>query len=117
MNIRGCERFGAFRLSQKRTTASGSNGGAVRPLCQVRECFAGASHLLAAGSTIRDDGNAHSDIDLIEVFHIEAFVHAPETLAYVYKKDARGGVPIIVDRIPKAFGGTQCQPCVILSAI
>lgn len=77
--------------------------------------FTGASHLFVAGSIMRGDGNAFSDIDLVVVypklerawresfvldgFPIEAFVQDPETLAYFMQNDAERGVPVIIDMV------------------
>ncbi|MBS1168388.1 MAG: putative nucleotidyltransferase [Proteobacteria bacterium] len=77
--------------------------------------FKGASHLFVAGSIMRGDGNAFSDIDLVVIypklkrawresfvldgFPIEAFVQDPETLAYFLKNDAERGVPVMVHMV------------------
>lgn len=77
--------------------------------------FAGASHIFVAGSIMRGDGNAFSDIDLVVIypvlehawresfsldgFPIEAFVHDAETLAYFVEKDIEGGAPVIVNMV------------------
>ncbi|CAI9403857.1 hypothetical protein ANOBCDAF_04504 [Pleomorphomonas sp. T1.2MG-36] len=88
-------------------------------LAAGRKClatrFTGASHLFVAGSILRGDGNAFSDIDMVvlyprlerawrESFHldgfpIEAFVQDPETLAYFLQNDAERGVPVMVDMV------------------
>lgn len=88
-------------------------------LAAARTClatrFTGASHLFVAGSILRGDGNAFSDIDLVVLypklerawreslvldgFPIEAFVQDPETLAYFFKSDAERGVPVIIDMV------------------
>ncbi|WP_137151170.1 nucleotidyltransferase domain-containing protein [Devosia sp. FKR38] len=77
--------------------------------------FAGASHIFVAGSIMRGDGNAFSDIDLVVIyptldqawresfcldgFPIEAFVHDAETLAHFVEKDVEGGAPVIVNMV------------------
>lgn len=88
-------------------------------LLAARKCLAtrfnGASHLYVAGSIMRGDGNAFSDIDLVVVypklprawresfvldgFPIEAFVQDPETLAYFLENDAERGVPTMVHMV------------------
>lgn len=88
-------------------------------LSAARKCiatrFKGASHLFVAGSIMRGEGNAFSDIDLVVIypklerawresfvldgFPIEAFVQDPETLAYFMEKDAGRGVPSIIDMV------------------
>lgn len=77
--------------------------------------FYGASHIFVAGSIMRGDGNAFSDIDLVVIypvlehawresffldgFPIEAFVHDAETLAYFVEKDIESGAPVIVNMV------------------
>lgn len=88
-------------------------------LAAARKClatrFKGASHLFVAGSILRGDGNAFSDIDIVVLypklerawresfvldgFPIEAFVQDPETLAYFFEHDAERGVPVIIDMV------------------
>ncbi len=88
-------------------------------LAAARKClatrFKGASHLFVAGSILRGDGNAFSDIDMVVLyprlerawresfvfdgFPIEAFVQDPETLAYFLQNDAERGVPVMVDMV------------------
>ena len=88
-------------------------------LAAARKClatrFTGASHLFVAGSILRGNGNAFSDIDIVVLypklerawresfvldgFPIEAFVQDPETLAYFFEHDAERGVPVIIDMV------------------
>ncbi|MCM5554178.1 nucleotidyltransferase domain-containing protein [Pleomorphomonas sp. NRK KF1] len=88
-------------------------------LAAARKClatrFKGASHLFVAGSILRGDGNAFSDIDMVilyprlerawresfvlDGFPVEAFVQDPETLAYFFENDAERGVPVIIDMV------------------
>ncbi|MCM5557419.1 nucleotidyltransferase domain-containing protein [Pleomorphomonas sp. JP5] len=88
-------------------------------LAAARKClatrFKGASHLFVAGSILRGEGNAFSDIDMVVLyprlerawresfvldgFPIEAFVQDPETLAYFLQNDAERGVPVMVDMV------------------
>lgn len=88
-------------------------------LAAARKClatrFRDASHLFVAGSVLRGEGNAFSDIDIVVLypklerawresfvldgFPIEAFVQDPETLAYFFENDAERGVPVIIDMV------------------
>lgn len=88
-------------------------------LATAQKCFAtrfdGASHMYAAGSIMRGEGTAFSDIDLVVIFPslpqawresfvedgfpVEAFVHDAETLAYFIDKDVESGAPVMVDMI------------------
>jgi RimJ/RimL family protein N-acetyltransferase len=71
--------------------------------------FVGAEVLFLAGSVMRGQGTAHSDLDVVvvyktlpaayreSIFHqgwpVELFVHDPETLAYFCAQDRQRGVP------------------------
>ena len=74
--------------------------------------YAGADVLLAAGSLVRGEGTAYSDLDLVVVYAeldhayresfrveglpVEAFVHDPSTLEYFFLDvDAPSGVPTL----------------------
>lgn len=77
--------------------------------------YEGAACAFAAGSIIRGEGTASSDIDLVVVFDrvdrawresfvdhgfpVEAFVHDPETLAWFINNDAKSGHPLMLDMI------------------
>jgi hypothetical protein len=68
-----------------------------------------ASALFAAGSIVRGEGTAHSDLDLVVIYDklpcayresfrqdglpVEAFVHDSETLEYFFEVDRAGGIP------------------------
>jgi hypothetical protein len=92
---------------------------AERALAAARHCvasrFAGAAFSYVAGSLMRGEGTAFSDIDLVVVFPslerawresftedgfpVEAFVHDPQTLAHYLHQDADSGYPIMVNMI------------------
>lgn len=73
--------------------------------------FEGAALAFVSGSIMRGEGTLASDIDLVVVFArlerawresfveegfpVEAFVHDPQTLAYYFHEDAKGGRPIM----------------------
>lgn len=80
------------------------------------ERYPSAAAVFAAGSFIRGDATAHSDIDLVVVFDrlpnayresyhvdgfpVEAFVHDPETLSYfIHRVDCVSGVPSLPQMI------------------
>lgn len=70
-----------------------------------------AGAVLAAGSIVRGEGTAWSDLDLVVVYErlpsafresfrfegipVEAFVHDPETLEYFFVEDGASGVPAL----------------------
>lgn len=74
--------------------------------------FAGYSFAFAAGSIMRGEGKATSDVDLVVVFDkldtawresfiedglpFESFVHDPETLSWFFENDMALGYPIII---------------------
>lgn len=74
--------------------------------------FAGASAALVAGSLLRGDGSATSDIDLVVLYSelpqarresflsegipVEAFVHDPATLRWFLREDIRVGKPALL---------------------
>jgi hypothetical protein len=95
-----------------RTLASSpSNADLVRIVAAIRaERYPAADVILAAGSLIRGEGTATSDLDLVVLyarlpcarresfradgFPVEAFVHDPETLEYfISTMDVPSGVP------------------------
>src|SRR5262245_59060034 len=76
------------------------------------ERYAGCSALFVAGSIVRGEGTAHSDLDLVVLFPalknayresfrhsgypVEAFVHDPETLEYFFVEvDRASGIPAL----------------------
>jgi hypothetical protein len=77
--------------------------------------FTGAAFAYVAGSIMRGEGTAFSDIDLIVVFPslerarresfmqdgfpVEAFVHDPQTLAHYLHADADSGFPSMVNMV------------------
>jgi len=78
--------------------------------------YPGADVVLAAGSLLRDEGTAYSDLDLVVVYArldhayresfrfdgvpVEAFVHDPSTLEYFFLEvDAPGGVPSLAQMV------------------
>lgn len=78
----------------------------------LAERYPGAAFAFAAGSLIRGEGTASSDLDLVVIFEslphawresfeyagrpVEAFVHDPETLQYfMVEEDCRKGYPIM----------------------
>lgn len=77
--------------------------------------FAGAALAFVSGSIMRGAGTPASDIDLVVVFPrlerawresfvedgfpVEAFVHDPQTLAYFFHADAKGGRPIMAHAV------------------
>lgn len=77
--------------------------------------FPGALCAFVAGSILRGQGTIASDIDLVVVFDrldtgwresliesgvpVETFVHDPETLAWFIDRDAKSGLPIIIDMV------------------
>ncbi|WDZ78838.1 nucleotidyltransferase domain-containing protein [Ensifer adhaerens] len=77
--------------------------------------FPKASFAIVAGSILRGEGTASSDIDLVvlhetvpaawrESFHshgfpVEAFVHDAETLNWFVDQDAAGGRPVLLDML------------------
>ncbi|EJT04790.1 nucleotidyltransferase domain-containing protein [Rhizobium sp. CCGE 510] len=92
---------------------------AARALAAARRCvasrFAGAAFAYVAGSLMRGDGTAFSDIDLVVVFPslerawresftedgflVEAFVHDEQTLAHYLHADAESGCPVMVTMV------------------
>ncbi|ASR09564.1 nucleotidyltransferase domain-containing protein [Rhizobium leguminosarum bv. viciae] len=94
---------------------------AERALAAARHCvasrFAGAAFSYVAGSLMRGEGTAFSDIDLVVVFPslerawresftddgfpVEAFVHDPQTLAHYLHQDADSGYPIMANMVAK----------------
>jgi hypothetical protein len=79
-----------------------------------------AAVLFAAGSIIRGEGTAYSDLDLVviyeqlpcayresfcfQAFPVEAFVHDPETLQYFFVEvDARSGVPALPQMVQEGI--------------
>lgn len=92
---------------------------AERALAAARRCvasrFAGAAFTYVAGSIMRGEGTAFSDIDLVVVFPslerawresftedgfpVEAFVHDAQTLAHYLHRDADSGYPIMVNMV------------------
>ncbi|MBX5167941.1 MULTISPECIES: nucleotidyltransferase domain-containing protein [unclassified Rhizobium] len=92
---------------------------AERALAVARRCvtsrFAGAAFAYVAGSLMRGDGTAFSDIDLVVVFPslerasresftedgfpVEAFVHDEQTLAHYLHADAESGCPVMVTMV------------------
>lgn len=82
----------------------------------VAERYAGATVAFLAGSVMRGDATATSDLDLVVVYErldaayresfvhggwpIEVFVHDPETLRYFFlKSDGPRGVPSLADMV------------------
>lgn len=77
--------------------------------------FAGAEFAFVAGSIMRGEGTAWSDIDLVVVFSslerawresfvhdgfpVEAFVHDPETLKYYLSRDIESGCPAMINMV------------------
>jgi predicted nucleotidyltransferase len=74
--------------------------------------YSGAAVVFAAGSLVRGEGTAYSDLDLVVVYSalpcayresftfrrlpVEAFVHDPETLEYFYvEMDRASGIPAL----------------------
>jgi hypothetical protein len=92
---------------------------AERALAVARRCvasrFAEAAFVYVAGSLMRGDGTAFSDIDLVVVFPslerawresftedgfpVEAFVHDEQTLAHYLHADAESGCPVMVTMV------------------
>jgi predicted nucleotidyltransferase len=90
----------------------------VRAVCAER--YADAGVVFLAGSVVRGEGTAFSDLDLVVVYEslhhayresfvahdwpVEAFVHDPQTLSYFMGTDRANGIPtlasMIVDGIP-----------------
>src|ERR1044072_416314 len=80
--------------------------------------YPGAAYAFAAGSILRGEGTAHSDIDLVVVFDrieaprreallfegmpVEAFVHDEETLAYAIRLGAKRARPSLLALIAEA---------------
>jgi len=82
--------------------------------------YAGCSALFVAGSLIRGEGTAHSDLDLVVVFPalkrayresfkfgrypVEAFVHDPETLEYFFVEiDRPSGIPALPQMVAEGI--------------
>lgn len=81
----------------------------------LAERFPRASFAIVAGSILRGEGTASSDIDLVvlhetlpaawrESFHshgfpVEAFVHDAETLNWFADQDVAGGRPVLLDML------------------
>lgn len=77
--------------------------------------YAGARVLFLAGSVIRGEATAASDLDVVVVYErlpnayreafvhegwpVEAFVHDPETLEHFFEADARRGVPSLMNMV------------------
>ena len=77
--------------------------------------FTGAAFAYVAGSIMRGEGTAFSDIDLVVVFPslerawreafmqdgfpVEAFVHDPQTLAHYLHADTDSGYPVMIDMV------------------
>lgn len=77
--------------------------------------YAGARALFLAGSVMRGEATAASDLDLVVVYErlpnayresfihagwpVEAFVHDPETLEHFFGMDARRGVPSLMSMV------------------
>ena len=61
--------------------------------------YAGAAFAYVSGSLMRGEGTVFSDIDLVVVFPVEAFVHDEETLAHYLHADAESGYPIMVNMV------------------
>lgn len=77
--------------------------------------FTGAAFAYVAGSIMRGEGTAYSDIDLVVVFPslerawreafmqdgfpVEAFIHDRQTLAYYLHADAESGYPVMIDMV------------------
>jgi hypothetical protein len=76
------------------------------------ERYAGAPLIFLAGSVVRGEGTASSDLDLVVVYEsmpnayreafvhdgwpVEAFVHDPDTLRDFFHSDSREGIPSIL---------------------
>lgn len=91
----------------------------------IRERYSGLACAFVAGSIMRGEGTASSDIDLVVVFSrlgaawresfvqddfpVEAFVHDPATLAWFIDHDARGGHPVLANMIAEGWliGGDE----------
>ena len=84
------------------------------------ERYAECSALFLAGSLVRGEGTAHSDLDLVVIFPalkcayresftfagypIEAFVHDPETLEYFFVEvDRPSGIPTLPQMVAEGF--------------
>lgn len=84
------------------------------------ERYAGAEVIFLAGSLIRGDGTAASDLDLVVVFSrlphafresfrfgrwpVEAFVHDPETMTYFFlEHDKPSGVPTLLSMVAEGI--------------
>lgn len=122
----------------------GLKGVKPTPLAAATEMFqqrfADAEVLLLAGSVIRGQGTAFSDLDVVVVYSrvdhawresfthagwpVEAFVHDPETLRYFYS-DVDGGVPSLAAMVseglevpgPTAFSAAlKTEACAVLAA-
>lgn len=78
----------------------------------MSQCYPDAAVAFAAGSLVRGEGTAYSDLDLVVVYAtlpaayresfrfrelpVEAFVHDPETLEYFFvEMDAASGIPAL----------------------
>lgn len=92
---------------------------AERALTAANRCvvgrYVGATFTYVAGSIMRGEGTAFSDIDLVVVFPslerawresfteggfpVEAFVHDPQTLAHYLHQDADSGYPIMANMV------------------
>jgi hypothetical protein len=80
-----------------------------------RTRFSDARALFCAGSVVRGEGTAHSDLDIVVVYDrvpnawreslvwegwpVELFVHDPETLAYYVAEDVAGGRPCLAQML------------------
>src|SRR5687767_6405747 len=86
----------------------------------VAQRYATAEVAFCAGSIVRGDGAAHSDIDLVVIlpelkaawresfFHqgwpVEAFVHDASTLRYFFEEiDAKSGVPSLPQMVDEGL--------------
>src|SRR5262245_56240859 len=84
------------------------------------ERYAGCSALFVAGSVVRGEGTAHSDIDLVVIFPVlkcayresfrfagypvEAFVHDPATLEYFFAEvDRPSGIPALPQMVAEGI--------------
>jgi hypothetical protein len=80
-----------------------------------QERYAEAKVLFLAGSVVRGESTAYSDLDLVVIYDrldcayresflfegwpVEAFVHDPETLAYFFDADVAGGIPSLCNMV------------------
>ena len=85
-----------------------------------QERYCQAAVLFAAGSIVRGEGTAYSDLDLVVIYDslphayresfrfeglpVEAFVHDPGTLRYFFvEMDGRSGVPILPQMVAEGI--------------